>query len=122
MSSPFTASTTPRNEDDHDLQAGQQRAGGPVDTPGRARALSTARKSGRSSLNLPSSKALPAEGAHHADPGEVFLHHGGELALGLVRDLEARGDAAVEEPELRATTGMKAKDTRESFVFMENMA
>ena len=34
-------------------------------------------------------KTLAAERAHHAHAGQVFLHHGGQLAFGFIRNAEA---------------------------------
>ena len=41
--------------------------------------------------------ALPAESPHHADAGQVLLHHGGELAFVLVAFLEALAELMMEE-------------------------
>ncbi len=41
--------------------------------------------------------ALPAEGPHHPDAGEVLLHHGGEPALVLIALLEALAELMMEK-------------------------
>ena len=66
-------------------------------------------------VELAELEALASEGAYHADAGEVFLHHGGELALGLVGCLEARGDAAVEEPGAERHDGYEGERHQRQF-------
>lgn len=69
------------NEYDHDLQTGQQRAGGPVHGQDVPELYPQLREAVVLDVELAELEALASEGADHADAGEVFLHHGGELAL-----------------------------------------
>ena len=84
------------DDDDHDLQARQQRAGGPVDRQQAAEADPQAGKFLVLFAEAVRFEALAAEGTHNAHAGQVLLRAGRQVALGLVRRLKAAGDAPVE--------------------------
>ena len=84
------------DDDDHDLQARQQRAGGPVDREQAAEANPQAGKFLVLFAEAVRFEALAAEGTHNAHAGQVLLRAGRQVALGLVRRLKAAGDAPVE--------------------------
>ena len=81
--------------DDHHLQGGKQRAGGPID---RQQLAQTDPQGGKIVVFLAELFFLihfPAKSAHHPHTGEVFLGAGGQGALRLVRVLEPAGDLGV---------------------------
>ena len=85
-------------DDDHDLEAREEGARRPVDGEQLAKLDPQGGKPLVFFVKAVYFKLLPAKCPHHPNAGEVFLGAGGELALGLVRRLEAAGDLAVKDP------------------------
>ena len=64
-------------------------------------------------VELAELEALASEGADHADAGEVFLHHGGELALGLVGEMAALDAGARANPLVARLNAVAGEHGRE---------
>ena len=76
-------------DDRQHLDAGKQIADAPVDAHHVAEAYPEVGEEVVLLIEFIFFKTLAAERAHHAHAGQVFLHHGGQLAFGFIRNAEA---------------------------------